>query len=84
MLVNIYETYEVKGEKLKLRENVYALKVWCTSTDKEHWLWIDKKYKDNPLEAVASTFHIHENLIPHIKELKRQGGWTKTLSLKER
>ena len=36
-------------------------------------MWIDSKYKDKPLEAVASTFHIHKNLIPHIKELKRQG-----------
>ena len=34
---------------------------------------IDDKFKDQPLEAVASTFMIHENLIPHIKELKRQG-----------
>ena len=46
---------------------------WCTTTNKEHWLWIEDEYKDSPLEAVASTFRIHENLIPHIKELKRQG-----------
>ena len=32
-----------------------------------------EKYKDKPLEAVASTFRIHESLIPYIKELKRQG-----------
>jgi hypothetical protein len=36
-------------------------------------LWIEDQYKDSPLEAVASTFRIHENLIPHIKEIKRQG-----------
>ena len=70
---NIYETYEVSGKKLGLNNNVYVIKVWCTSTNKEHWLWIEEKYKDNPLEAVASTFRIHENIIPHIKELKRQG-----------
>ncbi len=70
---NIYETYKVFGEKLGLPNDVYALKVWCTTTNKEHWLWIDEKYKDDPLEAVASTFRIHENLISHIKELKRQG-----------
>ena len=69
----IYEIHKVSGKKLELEEDMYALKCWCTSTNKEHWLWIEDKYKDNPLEAVASTFRIHENLIPHIKELKRQG-----------
>ena len=49
------------------------LKVWCSTTENEHWLWIDSKYRNRPLEAVASTFRIHKNLIPHIKELKRQG-----------
>jgi len=70
---NVYEVYEVSGEKLGLNENIYALKCWCTSTNLEHWLWIEDQYKDKPLEAVASTFRIHKNLIPHIKELKRQG-----------
>jgi hypothetical protein len=70
---NVYEVYEVSGEKLGLQENIYALKCWCTSTNLEHWLWIEDQYKDKPLEAVASTFRIHKNLIPHIKELKRQG-----------
>ena len=70
---NIYEVHEVSGEKLSIAGNLYVLKCWCTSTNKEHWLWIDEKHKDKPLEAVASTFVIHENLIPHIKELKRQG-----------
>ena len=70
---NIYEVHEVSGEKLGLEENLYALKCWCTTTNKEHWLWIEDQYKDSPLEAVASTFRIHENLIPNIKEIKRQG-----------
>ena len=70
---NIYEVHKVNGEKLGLEEDLYALKCWCTSTNDEHWLWIEDDYKDSPLEAVASTFRIHENLIPHIKEIKRQG-----------
>ena len=69
----IYEIHEVKGEKLGIEENVYALKCWCTSTNKEHSIWIEEKYKDSPLEAVASLVRIHENLIPNIKEIKRQG-----------
>lgn len=70
---NIYETYRVKGDKLNLNNDVYAIKVWCTSTNQEHWIWINEMYKDDPLAAIASTFRIHENLIPYVKELKRQG-----------
>ena len=70
---NIYEVHKVNSKKLGLNEDLYALRCWCTTTNKEHWLWIEEEYKDSPLEAVASTFRIHENLIPHIKELKRQG-----------
>jgi hypothetical protein len=69
----IYEVHEVNGEKLGLTENVFAIRCWCTTTDKEHWLWIEEEYKNSPLEAVASTFRIHENLISNIKEIKRQG-----------
>lgn len=70
---NIYEVHKVNGKKLGVEEDLFILKCWCTSTNKEHWLWIEDKYKDSPLEAIASTFRIHENLIPFIKEIKRQG-----------
>jgi hypothetical protein len=77
---NIFEIYEAdfnkvqhfrswRGEK-QLR---YAVKCWCTSTNKEHWIWVEEKYKDDPLAAIASTFRVHENVIPFIKCLKRQG-----------
>jgi hypothetical protein len=69
----IFETHRVNGSKLGLLESIYAVRCWCTSTDNEHWLWIDDQFKNDPLEAIARTFFIHENLIPHIKELKRQG-----------
>lgn len=70
---NIYETFEVSGKKLGVDRKLYVVKCWCTSTDKEHFIWIDEKYKNNPLEAIASTFQLHENIIPHVKCLKRQG-----------
>lgn len=77
---NIYETYEADFNKVaelrSWRNNkqlAYAVKCWCTSTNKEHWLWIEEKYKETPLWAIASTFRIHENVIPHIACLKRQG-----------
>jgi hypothetical protein len=69
----IYETHIIYGDKLKLNNDIYAVKCWCTSTENEHWIWIDQMYKDDPLAAIASTFRIAENLIPYIKELKRQG-----------
>jgi hypothetical protein len=56
-----------------MERDLYAVKCWCTTTQKENWLWIEKKYKDDPLAAIASTFRFHENVIPYIKELKRQG-----------
>jgi hypothetical protein len=70
---NVYETYEIQGEKLGLEESLYAVKCWCTSTNKEHWLWINDEFKDDPLNAIASTFVVHKNIIPHIKAIKRQG-----------
>ncbi len=77
---NIFEVYEAELSKIEeLRgwrnqgQKVYAVKCWCTSTEHEHWLWIESQYKDDPLAAIASTFRIHENVIPHIKCLKRQG-----------
>jgi len=69
----VYETHEVYGEKLGLNNNVYAVKCWCTSTEDAHWIWIDRQYRHDPLAAIASTFRIAKNLIPYIKELKRQG-----------
>ena len=70
---NIYEIWEINGNKLGINDNLYAVKCWCTSTNKEHWLWIEDTYKDDPLEAIASTFRVHPNVLPHIKCLKRQG-----------
>jgi hypothetical protein len=77
---NIYEVYEANVNKIQelrtWRNNerkIYAVKCWCTSTNHEHWLWIEEQYRHDPLTAIASTFRIHENVIPFIKRLKRQG-----------
>jgi hypothetical protein len=70
---NIYETYKVNGSNMGLSKPIYAVKCWCTSTNKEHWLWIEEAYKDDPLSAIASTFRVHANVIPYIKEIKRHG-----------
>lgn len=70
---NIYEIWEADGSNLGMDNKVYAVKCWCTSTNKEHWIWIDEEYKNKPLHAIASTFRFHENIIPFISALKRQG-----------
>jgi hypothetical protein len=70
---NVYETHEINGEKLGINGSLYVVKCWCTSTNKEHWLWIDEQYKDDPLNAIASTFVVHKNLLPHVTAIKRQG-----------
>lgn len=83
---NIYELLEVDTTRLlkavmsgrSVREGQtkgYVIKCWCTSTNKEHYIWVQEDFaKDHdPLKAIASTFQIQKSLIPHIKELKRQG-----------
>lgn len=68
-----YEMHEINSKELGLTEPLYMVKCWCTSTNKEHLLYVDAKYKDDPLEAIASTFHVPENYIGHITGLKRHG-----------
>lgn len=70
---SIYETYEIDGAKLGVDTKLYAVKCWCTTTNKEHWIWIESNYKDSPLEAIASTARFSATIIPHIKSIKRQG-----------
>ena len=70
---NVYELHRVMGRNLGLSEDFHAVKCWCTTTDNEHWIWVESEYATDALTAIASTFRVHESLIPHIKEIKRQG-----------
>lgn len=69
----IYELHKVDCTKLDLDEPVYAIKCWCTSTNEEHWLWIDNNYNNDPLAAIASTCKVYEPMIGNIKHIIRQG-----------
>ncbi len=70
----IYELHKTNLEKIGANEDAYLVKCWCTSTNKEHWLWVEKEYAEmGALEAVASTFRVYKNMIPYIKTIKRQG-----------
>lgn len=84
----VYELHKVDMTQLLTQEQInniapwrqpktvaYAIKCWCTTVGSEHWIFIDEKYaeNENPFEAIASTFMVHENIIPFITQLKRQG-----------
>jgi len=70
----IYELYQIDCSELGLQIPNYCVKCWCTTTNKEHWLWVEKEYAEKgPLEAIASTVRVYENMIPFIKYIKRQG-----------
>jgi hypothetical protein len=69
----IYELHKIDCSALDVEDN-YCVKCWCTSTNKEHWLWVEPNYaKNGALEAIASTVRVYENMLPHIKTIKRQG-----------
>jgi hypothetical protein len=77
-LTQIYELHNVNSEKLGLSENsekIYAIKCWCTSTEEEHWLWVDNEIgkQENPLEAIASTCKVYKSMLGNIKHIIRQG-----------
>lgn len=70
-LTQVYELHEVDLTKLNIDDKVYAIKCWCTSTNEEHWLFIDS-LKD-PLEAIANTCVIYKKMLNKIKHIIRQG-----------
>lgn len=71
-ITQIYELHEVNGESIGLSSKLYVIKCWCTSTNTEHWLWLDRYY-DDPLEAIASTCKVYKPMIGNIKHIIRQG-----------
>ena len=71
----VYELHKVNGEKIGINEPIYTIKCWCTSTDDEHWLWVDEESIPNmcPLEGIASTCRVYIGMIGKIKHIIRQG-----------
>lgn len=74
----IYELLKVEVSKLlgddaRVKTYRHAIKCWCTSTGKDHYLWIEDQYATDPLTGIASTCRLQEDLIPHIDTIKRQG-----------
>lgn len=68
----VYELYSVDCSEIGGDPDTRAIKCWCTSTNKEHWLWLEGK-PESPLEGVASTCFVYPNMIGKIRCIKRQG-----------
>lgn len=73
----VYELYHVNGEKLGIQDSTALpiVKCWCTTTDEEHWLWVDSNSFENnsPLQAISSTCVIYKSMHGKIKHIIRQG-----------
>jgi len=75
-LSQIYELHKVNGKALGLEsQDIYALKCWCTSTDQEHWLWVDEEAgrQGDPLKAIAGTCKVYKSMLGKIRHIIRQG-----------
>jgi hypothetical protein len=70
---NIYETYHTTEHKKHNLDEIHAVKCWCSTTENEHWIFIEEQYASEPLAAIASTFRIPTDDISRIKCIKRQG-----------
>lgn len=76
----IYELYEVnldalsEGNRGSIGKS-YAVKAWCTSTNKAVFLWVrDEDAKKGPLHAIASLCRVWENVLnAENVTLKRHG-----------
>jgi hypothetical protein len=72
----VYELHHANGEKLGLENAILPIvKCWCTSTNNEHWLWVnpDKIIDNSPLSAIASTCCIYKSMHGKIKHIIRHG-----------
>jgi len=68
-----YSTLKVATDKLGVDGFAYCIECNCTTTDKQHYLWINEQYKDSPLEGIASLCMYWEDHISNIQYLYRQG-----------
>jgi hypothetical protein len=70
----VYELYHVNGKQLGIEDEsrLPIVKCWCTTTNDEHWLWVDSTTQ-SPLEAIASTCVIYKSMHGKINHIIRQG-----------
>lgn len=87
---DVYELYEIEGNKLfetdrmgRQAENLYAVRCWCTTTNREYWLYVDKSAalgrewwaggaKPDAIQAIAWTIRVDVEE-EYIERIYRQG-----------
>ncbi len=90
---DIYELYEIEGKKLYEKDQwgnepqpVYAVRCWCTTTNREYWLYVNEqaalgetrfnsdetKLKYDAIQAIAWTIRVDVDE-ENIEKLYRQG-----------
>lgn len=86
---DVYELYEIEGTKLfetnqwgQVPNPVYAVRCWCTTTNREYWLyvptnaalgeywWSASEYKPDAIRAIAWTIRIDVDMP---QKIYRQG-----------
>jgi len=86
---DVYELYEMPGEKLFVLDRwgnkprpVYAVRCWCTTTNREYWLyvtneaalgmrfWDEKHSKPDAIQAIAWTIRVD---VDKLERIYRQG-----------
>ena len=78
-----YELYKIDGAKLFPEEtsewrleraSIYAVRCWCSTTEREYWIYVPKNIgeKNKAIEAIAWTVRL-EHEISDVTEIYRQG-----------
>jgi hypothetical protein len=76
-----YELYKIKGDKLfpeeksewrRANADIYAVRCWCTTTEREYWIYVPRHIGEmkDAIEAIAWTFQLN---IGEPEALYRQG-----------
>jgi len=92
---DIYELYEIEATKMfktdrwgnEPRDHIYAVRCWCTTTNREYWLYVprwaalgeswwssseDERAKPDAIRAIAWTVRL-DVPIGHVDRIYRQG-----------
>jgi hypothetical protein len=78
---DVYELYEIAGEKLFTKKNhwdsfspVYAVRCWCTTTNREYWLYVPRQ------AALGTTWWDVKDMVP---DAIRAIAWTVRIDVPE-
>ena len=72
---DVYELYEIEGSKLNTPNPVFAVRCWCTTTNREYWLYV-------PREAAAGN-RWPSIYVPDEWDAIRAIAWTVRIDVKD-